>query len=215
MSSLTRSMPARATATMLALPLATGATARRFATVTFGLASERCGGRTPCYTNAGRPAGRSPANAPPRPTATLGPGGAPPLPPEGERLRGLAVGRNLPAPEDLSRENFDTRPCAAWLRGALHLSSAGPCALGEAARNPAQNIDRGQAAGTIVQRSPSVHEKPLVGEAKVGAVLLVPGGPLSSTDAARSEECETRDLERVRLARPVASFLSRRRESPI
>jgi len=132
-------------------------------TLTFTLDNDLFGGSDRYYTNGVRLAWRSPAYTPPEWLAEVGRAGGLLLPPAGARRWGLAVGQNLFTPDDLARENPDPddRPYAAWLYGAVNLSSAtatslsrlevqlgvvGPAALGEQAQNTVHRINRGQTA---------------------------------------------------------------------
>jgi hypothetical protein len=136
---------------------------RGLGTFTFTLDNDLFGGSDRYYTNGVRLAWRSPADTPPAGLAEIGRAGGLLLPPDGARRWGLAVGQSLFTPEDIARENPDPddRPYAAWLYGAVNLSSAtatslsrlevqlgvvGPAALGEQAQNTVHRINRGQQA---------------------------------------------------------------------
>ncbi|MFP4360513.1 MAG: lipid A deacylase LpxR family protein [Alphaproteobacteria bacterium] len=132
-------------------------------TLSFTLDNDLFAGSDRYYTNGVRLAWRSPAASPPGWLAALEPLGRAFMPPDAARRWGLALGQSLFTPEDIARENPDPddRPYAAWLYGAVNLSSAqatslsrlelqlgvvGPAALGEEAQNTVHRINRGQEA---------------------------------------------------------------------
>jgi len=151
-----------ALATVSASPHATAGTAE-VGTLSFTLDNDLFAGSDRYYTNGIRLAWRSPAASPPGWLADLGPLSRALLPPDGAQRWGLALGQSLFTPEDIARENPDPddRPYAAWLYGAVNLTSAtatslsrlelqlgvvGPAALGEEAQNTVHRINRGQEA---------------------------------------------------------------------